>query len=432
MSQVSTHQEPQKDRIRNAFVFAYPLFAFAETRFRAVQVPDKPDRHPPNTLKHNRHLSDHTSLWITAPNNDTLYSNAWLDLSAGPIRIRVGKMPEGRYWSLAFMDAFTNHTAVICQRLEGTGELEVTVVGPEQDLSGISGRIIQMPGLDGWLFCRCLVDGPDDLPQAYAMQDRIEILTTTSLPTQQRIPPIQPIDPENFLDVVNELLQRNPVPTSETALLDHWSQIGIGPFEAGAWYRISAETQTLWSTTILQNYEELSQAGQQGRRDFRGWIAAASDIGNFGDNYPLRASVALGGLGALELIEAMYFVKYTDKRKKPLTGKQRYLLKVPACGIPTESFWSFTLYGYTPDGRRVLVENPISRYSVGNRTRDLVYNADGSLNIVLQHDAPSNENLRANWLPAPLGTFHISLRTYVPHPELRDGSAPLPIIEAVD
>lgn len=98
-------------QIESAFVYAYPLYALALTRYRAVQDPKAPDRHAVNTLRHDRRLCDAASRWITAPNNDTLYSNAWLDLSQGPVRVQVQAMPEGRYWSVALMDGYTNHVA---------------------------------------------------------------------------------------------------------------------------------------------------------------------------------------------------------------------------------------------------------------------------------------------------------------------------------
>lgn len=417
-----------EDEIRSAFIYAYPLHAFAATRFAAVQDPVNADRFPPNTIRHNRQLSDHTSVWITAPNNDTLYSNAWLDLSSGPVWIRVGKMPEGRYWSLAFMDAFTNHFAVVGQRLEEAGPVELCVAGPGDADETEGARVIQAPGHDVWLFCRCLVDGPDDLARSHAMQDNIEILSRTGEDAGARIVPEFPISPANFLDVVNELLARNPVPAGEEELLEQWRSVGLRPGGPGAWDEIGADIRDAWNRTIGSAYADLGKAGQEGRQTFGGWIAAASDIGNFGDNYLLRASVALGGLGALEPVEAMYFVKYQDETLASLDGTSSYLLKVPASGIPTDSFWSFTMYEATADGKRHLVENPNTRYSIGNRTPGLAYNSDGSLDIALQRDTPDDSRLRANWLPTPPGPFQIALRAYIPRPELRAGTATLPVV----
>jgi hypothetical protein len=100
------------------------------------------------------------------------------------------------------------------------------------------------------------------------------------------------------------------------------------------------------------------------------------------------------------------------------------LLKQSPAGLKT----SISMYEPTADGKRFFVENPIYRYSIGNRTPGLVRNSDGSLDIALQHDAPSEGRLLANWLPAPAGPLQIALRSYLPCPELREGRATMPVI----
>ena len=44
---------------------------------------------------------------MVTPNNDTLYTNAWLDLSRGPLLLEV---PDslGRYYVLGLLDFYTN------------------------------------------------------------------------------------------------------------------------------------------------------------------------------------------------------------------------------------------------------------------------------------------------------------------------------------
>lgn len=414
--------------VDSAFEYAYPLHAVAATRHRAVQDLANPRRHATNSLLHERQLSDHASRWITAPNNDTLYSNAWLDLSGGPVRIRVGAMPTGRYWSVALMDAFTNNFAVIGQRLEGTGPADVMLVGPDADIGDATGRVIRAPGHDVWLFARCLVDGPQDLAHAHAMQDRIVLQPPTGTTGAERIVPTRSTDPQNFLAVVNEALARNPVPAADRPLLERWAVVGLQPGRTDAWQRLGADARAAWSARIGGAHEQLRTASAKGRRVVQGWFASASDMGDFGSNHALRASVALGGLGALPPLEAMYFVRFHDDAMEPLDGRRHYRLRVPPGGIPTDSFWSFTMYEPTADSQRFLVENPIRRYSVGNRTPGLVLAADGSLDIALQHDAPTDPPRLRNWLPAPAGPFQISLRAYLPRAELRDTTAVMPSI----
>ncbi|WP_423456202.1 DUF1254 domain-containing protein [Ottowia sp. VDI28] len=411
-----------------AFEYAFPLYEMARTRHRAVEDLANPRRHQPNTVQHERRLSDHTSRWITAPNNDTLYSNAWLDLSAGPVHIRVETMPAGRYWSLAFLDVCTNHFGIVGERLDGTGPVDLWVLGPKEQESMPGRQEIRAPGNDVWLFIRCLVDGPDDLPRAHAMQERIGITPPATAAYHPRVVPVSSRDPQNFLAVTNELLGRNPPPEAERALLAQWAGIGVRPGVSEAWAELGDDARAAWERRIGLAHDKLRQASASGRREMQGWFASAADMGNFGQNYPLRASVALGGLGALPPMEAMYFVRFHDDVKQLLDGRHRYVLHVPPSGIPSDSFWSFSMYEPTADSQRFFVNNPIRRYSIGNRTGGIVLNPDGSLDIALQHDEPADAHLRANWLPAPAGPFQISLRTYMPRAELREGRAAMPRI----
>lgn len=418
-------------RIDAAFEYAYPLYALARTRWQAVHAPGRPAGHESNRLLHERRLADHTARWITAPNNDTLYSNAWIDLAAGQVQVRVREMPPGRYWSVALLDAFTNHIAVIGQRLEGAGPVELTLIGPDCEVPADAARqrLVRTPGTDVWLFARCLVEGPDDLPRAHAMQDRLEVRPLAG--AAAAAPPAQPVDSAdaaNFLAVVNAVLARNPAPPDDAQLLAPLAAVGLAAGNTDAWERIGAPLRDLWRARIGPLHERLRSAGQHGRRDFQGWIAAAADIGNFGRNHALRASVALGGLGALEPHEAMYFVRYLDDRGVPLHGRRAYRLRVPPSGVPTESFWSFTMYEATADGQRILVDNPLRRYSVGNRTPGLHLDADGALDLLVQHTPPADARARSNWLPAPAGPFQIALRAYLPRAELREGRAPMPTL----
>ena len=89
------------------------------------------------------------------------------------------------------------------------------------------------------------------------------------------------------------------------------------------------------------------------------------------------------------------------------------------------AFWSLTLYG--PD--RFLVENPIGRYAIGNRSPGLRRNADGSLDVLLQRTAPAGRE--ANWLPAPAGRFSLALRLYEPKRSVLNERWPLPTITRV-
>jgi hypothetical protein len=65
------------------------------------------------------------------------------------------------------------------------------------------------------------------------------------------------------------------------------------------------------------------------------------------------------------------------------------------------------------------VKNPIGRFSIGDRTKGLTYNGDGSLDIYIQSEPPAGHE--SNWLPSPSsGLFRINYRMYLPTKEAQD------------
>jgi hypothetical protein len=88
------------------------------------------------------------------------------------------------------------------------------------------------------------------------------------------------------------------------------------------------------------------------------------------------------------------------------------------------------MYTVTPEGRYFFAENPISRYSIGDRTPGLIVEPDGSLEILIQHDQPDSAFV-ANWLPAPAAPMRLALRAYLPREELRGRTWRVPPLRRV-
>ena len=431
--------------IDEAYVYAYALFEIARTRHLDMHHADPALRIAPNTAWHDRRLCDHAARWITTPNNDTLYSRGWLDLSAGPVRVTVDAMPPGRYWSVAFIDAFSNNFAMIGQRLDGTGPVTVTLVGPRHAGPLPAGRVLHAPGDDVWLFGRFIVDGPDDLPAAHAMQDRVHVTvlpgphsqsgayTPPALSTREADPaPLDPVDAATFLAVVNAGLARNPPPAADAAVLARCAVVGLRAGDPHAWGTLDPTIRAAWSARIGATFEGIRRSIPQLSLQVQGWRVRGPEIGNFGTNYAERSAIALGGLGALEPIEAVYASRAVDDSGERLDGQQARVLSIRPEGLPADGFWSMSMYEQTRDGRLFFTDNPIARYTVGDRTPGLRRDADGTLRIALQHAAPDDPVLRANWLPAPAGPFVVTLRVYLPRAELRAWQVTMPTIVRAD
>ena len=137
-----------------------------------------------------------------------------------------------------------------------------------------------------------------------------------------------------------------------------------------------------------------------------------------------RAVAARAGLWGNHGYEANYDLIYADADGELLDGARSYEVTFDP-PPPVDAFWSLTMYNVP---KYYLVDNPIDRYSLGDRSPGLQYGDDGSVTIYLQASSPGPEH-EANWLPTPAeGNFRPILRSYQPGPSIQDGTYPMPLI----
>jgi len=143
----------------------------------------------------------------------------------------------------------------------------------------------------------------------------------------------------------------------------------------------------------------------------------------FETDYFTRTAVARSNIFVNKPNEAKYFYQDLDSSGERLNGNKRYTLTLAQNEPPVKGFWSLTLY----DEQHFFSPNEINRYSLGTKNKDLKLNADGSVTIYVQSDAPVE---RTNWLPSPKGAdFSLYLRTYWPSKAVLDGSWTPPAVE---
>ena len=65
------------------------------------------------------------------------------------------------------------------------------------------------------------------------------------------------------------------------------------------------------------------------------------------------------------------------------------------------------------DQEMFFVANETGRFTIDSTTDGITANADGSLTIFIQHARPDGSRA-ANWLPAPEGSFNLTMRYYAP------------------
>jgi hypothetical protein len=135
------------------------------------------------------------------------------------------------------------------------------------------------------------------------------------------------------------------------------------------------------------------------------------------------------GLGANRPQDAVYPTSEGPDLLKKYSGARKYVMHFNKGEMPpVNGFWSLTMY----DANYFFVPNTLNRYTVSQRNK-LQTNADGSVDLYIQHDSPGQEK-ESNWLPAPSEAFVLMMRLYWPkqkQPSLLDGTWKIPEVREV-
>jgi hypothetical protein len=366
------------EAVTDGVIWAYPLLA---THRVLGRIPPAGSAGPYLRTR----LSTAADRGVVAPNNDTLYGSAFYDLGRGDLVVTVPPMDHpGRYWSVMILDAYT-HVAYVCRRLHGTQGTEVVVTHDPSRPPGNDGAVVVPVGTPTvWALVRVLVESPDDLPAAADVLRSIRLAGPTH-PEAGLRPSDDP------LVVLGHALRRNP-PAA-------WHP----PAPEGVADLVDAAVKDNASTDVMARAEgRLTRLGHD--RHANGWATRRRGA-DFGSDVTYRAACAKFALAAHLPAENRSYVASVD-------GRQPCRLRFATDELPpVGGFWSLTSYG--PDG--FFVENPIDRFSIGDRTPGLEREPDGSLVIDIGAEPPARTT---NWLPAPPGPCTLALRAYEGHPEV--------------
>jgi hypothetical protein len=383
---------------------------------------------PVNQFFLNDRLASPTSR-VAGPNLDTLYGLAWIDLSDGPQVLEVPAAP-GRYYSIQLHDAYLTTFCYVGTRETGSeaGRYVLTPPGWSGQIP-IGMRELKAPTRLVQAMTRTQVLHPDDLDAARKIQCAFSLGALSDYPGPRRAAVMQenalnlfpPLDVGRaglaFFDELCALLSAYPpANAADSAALARFGAIGIA---AGARPSEDETLAPVLAAAVAPAVQSALQANFYLEKR-RGWWVN-NKVRKYRDaDAAMRAAINLWGPAWHLAEEALYFTAHDDAADAPLTGARKYLLRFPAGELPpVDAFWSVTLYG----DRWSLQENEIQRYAISSTTPGLQYLADGTLELLVQHERPADIS---NWLPAPLGQFMLFVRVYQPRPELIDGSYVLP------
>lgn len=426
-----------------AYTFAYPLVLMELTRREALGRATALGASRTNQFTNAPVFPDDRFRQVIRPNADTLYSSAWLDLEKEPMLLHVPDT-HGRYYLMQFLDAWTETFSVPGKRTTGAKEGWFAIVGPGwKGTLPARARRIDAPTNTVWLIGRTQTNNASDYGNVHAIQKGYVLMPLSQYPDGPRQvatpPAAQPVrstapppvelarlSAAEFFQTFVDLLAKNPPHPEDAPIMQQLARIGIAagkPFRpeemgADAWKEVAEGATAAARRLAAPPLQAAARAGNNG------WSGIGSSIGRYGTNYDARAAVARIGLGALPPEDATYMTCDHDAAGSLLDGSHRYRMHFSKDQIPpVRAFWSLTMY--SEDG--YFVPNPIKRFAIGDRD-PLKFNADGSLDLYIQQDAPGGER-DSNWLPAPGGKFNLALRMYWPAASVLSGRwTPPPVV----
>jgi hypothetical protein len=425
----------------DAYIYGYPLVTMEYTRRVLTNVAqDSGLKAPMGQLARSRSYPTAAFRGVTAPNADTLYTNAWIDVSKEPYVLSIPDAHD-RYYLFPMLDAWTTVFQVPGKRTTGTGPQTYAITGP-----GWTGTLpagvteYKSPTAMVWILGRIYCTGtPKDYKAVHELQDKITLVPLSSY-GKPYTPPPGPVDPSidmktavrdqvNALDVgayfnlMAQLMKDNPPTAEDAPMVARMAKLGIVPGQPFDLTKLAPDAQNALKTAPKAAFGKIMGYFKDGGKVENGW-AFFTKTGIYGTDYLDRAFITAIGLGANRPQDAVYPTSEADASGKPYSGANKYVMHFDK-GLtpPANGFWSLTMY----NAEYFFVDNPLNRYTLSARNK-LKKNADGSVDLYLQNENPG-KGKESNWLPAPADKFILMLRLYWPKetpPSLLDGTWTIP------
>ncbi|HEY2419036.1 MAG TPA: DUF1214 domain-containing protein, partial [Steroidobacteraceae bacterium] len=352
-----------------------------------------------------------------------------------PVILTVPPSPQ-RYYLVPVLDMWTDVFLDPGTRVTGENGGQFAIVDPSWrgELPAGVARV-NAPTPLVWVMGRVQANGTQDFANVHKIQDgfRLTPLSQWGKPLAPLAPsPVDPavdmstppllqvirLDGMSLLTRLAELMKKYPPHMVDTPILMRAAQIGFVPGKSFEQQGLDAETVAAINAGANDAKERLQARMRTTAGRVNGWSTITENIGSYGSSYDRRAMIALAGIGANLPEDSVYPTTGVDSEGKRLSGDQRYVLHFERGQLPPAgAFWSVSLY----DLQGYQVPNEIQRFALGDRDA-LKFNADGSLDLYVRSDSPGGEHA-ANWLPAPkAGNFALTMRIYLPGPEIFSGA----------
>ena len=427
----------------DAYIYGYSLVTMEMTRRVMTNVREpEATRAPMGNLLRVREYPNAEYKDVTAPNADTLYTTAWIDVSQEPW---VLSLPDAhdRYYLFPMLDGWTDVFQVPGKRTTGTGPQKYAITGPGWKGTLPAGvKEYKSPTSLVWILGRIYCTGtPEDYAAVHKMQDEISVVPLSSYgkaftPPAGKVDPsidmktpvrdqVNAMDTASYFNLLATLMKDNPPAEGDAPMVAKMARLGIksgAPFDFD---KLDPAVQAALKDVPKLGFEKIMAHFKAAGEDINGWVFTTK-TGLYGTDYLQRALITAIGLGANRPQDAVYPTSEVDAAGQPYNGTNKYVMHFPKGQMPpVNGFWSLTMY----NAEYFFYGNPLNRYTLSARN-DLKKNADGSIDLYLQHESPGPDK-ESNWLPAPADKFILMLRLYWPtekSPSILNGTWKFPAV----
>ena len=369
----------------DAYIYGYPLVTFDMARKQQTNVETPDGQHAPmNQMIKMRTYLPIDNHCCAAPNADTLYTIAWLDVYKEPLILKVPEIKD-RYYIVPLLDGFSEVIKVISSINDGSDARTLAITGP-----GWSGTLpegveeVESSTAIVWLLGRVYSTGtPEDYKIVNDIQDQFELIPLSAY-GQPYTPPTGIVDPDfdmktavraqinsmdvyTYFDYLARLLKTNPPKPADAEMVEKLVKIGLVPgedFDPSALLGVEAQViQTVpavafgelgtepdvharahFSQGIGEISEQNFDTSKLGALDKKliklapkigllkmamklkqtettnGWLYFTEGVGNGGPDYMLRGMGYLLGPGWNRAEEAVYPLALKDEDGKDYDG----------------------------------------------------------------------------------------------------------------
>ncbi|GGP22053.1 DUF1254 domain-containing protein [Silvimonas iriomotensis] len=378
---------------------------------------------------------------VACPNQDVVYGAGSIGLDISPVVIQVPDFGS-RFWVYQVVDLRSDSFADI-GKMYGTKPGFYLLVGPNwkgKVPAGIT-KVFRAKTNTGFVIPRVFMDDtPEDRKAIQSVIAGVDMyplsmydgkMKHTDWASQPHFPAqdsgtggeTQWVSPDKFFDELPALLNDAPPLPGEAARYATMRALVAAAQQDPA---LKAAMIDEAKKTEAELVKPLLQFQSYGLPLPYNWTTESNGAA-FGTDYFMRTAVARSNIFVNKPNETKYFYQALDVKGQRLNGAGKYTVTFPAGQLPpVKGFWSLTLYNED----HFFAPNDIKRYSLGTKNKDLHKNADGSLTIYVQADAPTDPARRANWLPAPKDeNFSLYVRAYWPEAAVTGGQWTPPPVE---